>query len=148
MYARCRLTVAPVSRLRAPGSPRRMKWILLALAAAAGAFWFWRRRSGEEPWEQPWPGEAATEASAGSAAEPPTTGGPAPMEVETPPESAPAEEADPATREMESRRDDETKYERELESEMEERQQSAGRLRSDPLTERLEGGESPRDTSA
>ena len=126
-----------------------MKWVLLALAAAAGAFWFWRRRSREEPWEQAWPAEAATETSLGPAGETYATGVGAATEAEAPAprESAAAEEADPATREMESRLDDETKYERKLEAEIEERHAAAERLKNDPLTARLEGGETPSGTA-
>lgn len=54
---------------------------------------------------------------------------------------APPGQADPADREIESRLDDETKYERFRESEERERAAAAARLQADPLT-------APRDTPA
>jgi hypothetical protein len=49
-----------------------------------------------------------------------------------PPTPAPPSEADPADREVESRLDDESKYERRLEEEEQSRAAAAERLRTDP----------------
>ena len=125
-----------------------MKWVLIALAALAGAVWFFRRRKREEPWEQAWTTQGATEANVGPATVTYSTDIPADTETEPRPEPAPAAEADPATREVESRSDDETKYERKLEAEIEERHAAAERLKNDPFTSRLEGGERPPGTTS
>jgi hypothetical protein len=103
-----------------------VKWLLLLGGAAAG-LWAWlRARRRESTSEQP----------------------PATVTPITPPSAAepvPAADADPAVREAESRLEDETKYDREGEAEVEKRHEASERVKEDPLTERVE---SPPDDAA
>ena len=107
----------------------------LAIGAVLGAVFglLWRaagarRRTSRdgEVWtaerESPWASGAAT----ADAVPPP------------PPEPTPPSEADPVDREIESRLDPESKYERFREDEESERAEAAARLQADPLVERLE----------
>ena len=115
---------------------RRLLKILAVLSALAGGVWFVRQRRQSDSWEQSYSSSAPT-----------TSGTAVSSEFDPPPPTAPASEADPGTREVESRLDTETKYERELQSEIAERQSAAERLKDDPLNAQLSGDEPPRDTT-
>lgn len=91
---------------------------LLLLGGAAAALWAWLRRSGSDS-------TPATPA-------PPVPVPPPPVEPEA------ASDADPTGREVESRLDEQTKYERAVDEEAEARRRAADQLRADPLTERLD----------
>ena len=123
---------------------RRFLKLLAALAALVGGVWFFRRRRQSESWQQDY--EAGGASAPGVASTPPVAPDAA-GEFDRPPPTAPASEADPGTREGESRLDTETKYERELQSEIAERQSAAERLKDDPLNAQLSGDEPPRDTT-
>ena len=120
------------ARRRTGGRSRKLV-IFGGLAAVGAAAWRLLRRPTE--WQEP-----SFEPAARSPASdwPAATASADVTETETvppPPEPEPPSEADQADREIESRLDDETKYERSLEQEEAARHEAAERLRHDPLLE-------------
>ena len=117
-------------RRQTGGGRVRKLAIFGGLAAIGAAVWRMFRRPAE--WQEP-----SFEPTATSPA-PAWDAAPAPAAIETvppPPEPEPPSEADQADREIESRLDDATKYERFLEQEEAARHEAAQRLRHDPLLE-------------
>jgi hypothetical protein len=102
-----------------------------ALAAAIVAYVRWRGRSRIEPltWSA---ADASPVASGGGAAH----AGGAGLVVDV---DAPSTAPDPEAREVESEVTGETRYDRLVEREREERRERAERVLDDPLTEKLEG---------
>lgn len=100
----------------------------LVAGALLGVFagFAWRAVSGRSHGEEPleWPAPTVTV--------PPSTARPGPVDA------APPEQADPADREIESRLDEDLRYERLRDEEEAERAAAAARLRAEPLTERSE----------
>jgi hypothetical protein len=107
-----------------------MRYLLIGLGLGAAVGFLWRALLGDEEAADTW-----------QAAPPPETAAAGPPDfAPPPPEPAPPSVADQADREIESRLDDESKYERFREDEERERAEAAMRLQADPLAERPEPG--------
>ena len=116
-------------RRRSGGRVRKLA-IFGGLAAVGAAAWRALRRPTE--WNEPSFAPPSTSSGEWGAAPGPS----ASVETIPPsPEPKPAAEADQTDREIESRADDETKYDRLREQEEAARREAAERLRNDPLVE-------------
>lgn len=104
-----------------------MRYLVIGLGLGAAVGFAWRALLGDDAAPDTWE-VAPPVASTGipDVAPPP------------PPEPVPPSRADQADREIESRLDDESKYERFREDEERERAEAAMRLQADPLAERLD----------